>query len=131
VYGSLPPETRSTQAALFNDRNSGYDVLVASDAIGMGLNLNIKRIIFSTLEKFDGTTRRHLTEAETKQIAGRAGRFGGEYPEGLVTWYLPLPLPLPLLLARVLLVVVSRTQGGAAAFTSRTCHFCERRWRRQ
>ena len=43
VYGSLPPQTRSEQARLFNDPDSGYDILVASDAIGMGLNLNIRR----------------------------------------------------------------------------------------
>lgn len=53
VYGSLPPETRSAQARLFNDPASGYDIMVASDAVGMGLNLNIKRVIFSALEKFD------------------------------------------------------------------------------
>ncbi len=50
---------------------SGSDILVASDAVGMGLNLNIRRIIFSTLEKFDGTSMRALTVAEIKQIAGR------------------------------------------------------------
>jgi hypothetical protein len=49
---------------------SGSDILVASDAVGMGLNLNIRRIIFSTLEKFDGTSMRALTVAEIKQIAG-------------------------------------------------------------
>mmetsp|Transcript_6276 Transcript_6276/g.8742 ORF Transcript_6276/g.8742 Transcript_6276/m.8742 type:complete len:386 (+) Transcript_6276:1-1158(+) len=85
VYGSLPPESRSQQAALFNDPNSGYDVLIASDAIGMGLNLNIKRIIFSTLEKFDGKSVRFLTPSEIKQIAGRAGRFGSVFPTGEVT----------------------------------------------
>lgn len=50
VYGSLPPKTRQQQAQTFNDPESGYDILVASDAIGMGLNLNIGRIIFSTLQ---------------------------------------------------------------------------------
>ncbi len=75
IYGSLPPEARSQQvsilcficniyyfplqAVLFNDPNSGYDVLVASDAIGMGLNLNIKRVIFSSLTKFDGIQERY------------------------------------------------------------------------
>ena len=48
----------------------GYDVIVASDAVGMGLNLNIKRVIFSTVEKFDGHTFRTLDVAEIKQIAG-------------------------------------------------------------
>jgi ATP-dependent RNA helicase SUPV3L1/SUV3 len=49
VYGGLPPETRKSQAIMFNEDNSGYDVLVASDAVGLGLNLNIKRIIFNQL----------------------------------------------------------------------------------
>lgn len=55
---------------MFNDASSEFDVLVASDAIGMGLNLNISRIIFSTLKKFDGTEMRELTVSEIKQIAG-------------------------------------------------------------
>ncbi|KAK1831333.1 P-loop containing nucleoside triphosphate hydrolase protein [Podospora conica] len=75
VYGSLPPETRVHQAALFNDPDNDYDFLVASDAIGMGLNLEIKRVIFETATKFDGTAQRGLTVPEIKQIGGRAGRF--------------------------------------------------------
>lgn len=55
---------------MFNDESSEFDVLVASDAIGMGLNLNISRIIFSTLKKFDGIKKRELTVSEIKQIAG-------------------------------------------------------------
>lgn len=55
---------------MFNDASSDFDVLVASDAIGMGLNLNISRIIFSTMEKFDGIETRDLTIPEIKQIAG-------------------------------------------------------------
>jgi hypothetical protein len=51
VYGALPPETRKHQAQLFNDPGSGYSVLVASDAVGLGLNFNIRRVIFSTLSK--------------------------------------------------------------------------------
>ncbi|GER54751.1 ATP-dependent RNA helicase [Striga asiatica] len=85
VYGSLPPETRSRQATMFNDETSDFDVLVASDAIGMGLNLNISRIIFSTLKKFDGVETRNLTVSEIKQIAGRAGRFKSKFPVGEVT----------------------------------------------
>ncbi|KAI4369644.1 hypothetical protein MLD38_018065 [Melastoma candidum] len=85
VYGSLPPETRTKQAALFNDTSSNIDVLVASDAIGMGLNLQISRIIFSSMQKFDGVHIRDLTVTEIKQIAGRAGRFGSKYPVGEVT----------------------------------------------
>ncbi|CAA0829102.1 ATP-dependent RNA helicase SUV3- mitochondrial, partial [Striga hermonthica] len=85
VYGSLPPETRSRQATMFNDETSDFDVLVASDAIGMGLNLNISRIIFSTLKKFDGVETRNLTVSEIKQIAGKAGRFKSKFPVGEVT----------------------------------------------
>jgi len=55
---------------MFNDASSEFDVLVASDAIGMGLNLNISRIIFSTMQKFDGFQMRDLTVPEIKQIAG-------------------------------------------------------------
>jgi ATP-dependent RNA helicase SUPV3L1/SUV3 len=89
VYGGLPPESRSLQAALFNDPDSGFDVIVASDAIGMGLNLyipscrrllisyyrNIKRVIFATLEKFNAGNMTELFPPQIKQIAGRAGRF--------------------------------------------------------
>jgi ATP-dependent RNA helicase SUPV3L1/SUV3 len=85
VYGDLPPETRAEQARLFNDPNSGYNVLVGTDAIGMGLNLNIRRIVFSKVEKFDGETRRPLKVSEVKQIAGRAGRYGSIYDKGVVT----------------------------------------------
>ncbi|KAI0628813.1 P-loop containing nucleoside triphosphate hydrolase protein [Trametes polyzona] len=76
AYGRLPPELRSEQAALFNDPNSDYDVLVGSDAIGMGLNLKIKRIVFEKVHKFDGGRSRLLSPSQIKQIAGRAGRFG-------------------------------------------------------
>ena len=89
VYGSLPPETRTQQADLFNDPTSGYDVLIASDAVGMGLNLNIKRIVFSTIEKYDGVEERRLTPAEILQIAGRAGRYQSIYPKGFVTAFDP------------------------------------------
>ncbi|KAK6265788.1 hypothetical protein QUC31_016625 [Theobroma cacao] len=94
VYGSLPPETRTRQATMFNDTSSEFDVLVASDAIGMGLNLNISRVIFSTLKKFDGSEMRDLTVPEIKQIAGRAGRYGSKFPMGEVTCLDADDLPL-------------------------------------
>lgn len=94
VYGSLPPETRTKQATMFNDDTSDLNVLVASDAIGMGLNLNISRIIFSTMMKFDGFCNRELTVAEIKQIAGRAGRYGSKFPVGEVTCLNAEDLPL-------------------------------------
>ncbi|XP_056695986.1 DExH-box ATP-dependent RNA helicase DExH16, mitochondrial isoform X3 [Spinacia oleracea] len=82
------------KATMFNDATSEFDVLVASDAIGMGLNLNISRIIFSTLKKFDGLEMRDLTVPEIKQIAGRAGRYGSKYPVGEVTCLDREDLPL-------------------------------------
>ncbi|KAM0007043.1 putative RNA helicase [Helianthus debilis subsp. tardiflorus] len=94
VYGSLPPETRTRQATMFNDESSEFDVLVASDAIGMGLNLNISRIIFSEMEKFDGLEMRPLSVPEIKQIAGRAGRYGSKFPVGEVTCLDKKDLPL-------------------------------------
>ncbi|TFK65339.1 hypothetical protein BDN72DRAFT_773495 [Pluteus cervinus] len=92
VYGKLPPEIRSEQAALFNDPNSGYDVLIGSDAIGMGLNLKIRRIIFETVRKFDGGLDVPLSVSQVKQIAGRAGRYGlngSSDPAGYVTTLYP------------------------------------------
>lgn len=74
IYGSMPPETRKKQIELFNRGKTS--VVVATDAIGMGLNLPIRRIVFLENEKFDGTRRRRLTSQEVKQIAGRAGRKG-------------------------------------------------------
>jgi hypothetical protein len=74
IYGNLSPEVRRAEAAKF--KSGENPILVATDAIGMGLNLPIQRIFFSTLEKFDGTDTRPLTISEIKQIAGRAGRYG-------------------------------------------------------
>ncbi|KAH9682549.1 DExH-box ATP-dependent RNA helicase DExH16 [Citrus sinensis] len=82
------------KATRFNDASSEFDVLVASDAIGMGLNLNISRIIFSTMKKFDGVELRDLTVPEVKQIAGRAGRYGSKFPVGEVTCLDSEDLPL-------------------------------------
>ncbi|KAF2121457.1 P-loop containing nucleoside triphosphate hydrolase protein [Lophiotrema nucula] len=75
VYGSLPPETRAQQARLFNDPDNDYDYLVASDAIGMGLNLAVKRIIFESTVKNNGSKLVPLAISDVKQIAGRAGRY--------------------------------------------------------
>ena len=81
IYGSLPPETRRSQMGLFNE--GGSNIVVATDAIGMGLNLPIKRVVFMEAEKFDGDKTRPLNPAEIKQIAGRAGRKG-KYDVGYV-----------------------------------------------
>ena len=128
IYGNLPPETRRQQAKLFNDPDSGYEVLVASDAVGdidwlrlastdvgtnllahtprhslahslarslallpslpqvgMGLNLNIGRIVFSSMEKrAGGNELTTISPSMTKQIAGRAGRLASEFEIGRV-----------------------------------------------
>lgn len=82
IYGSLSPLVRRREAERF--RTGAADVLVATDAIGLGLNLPIRRIVFATLEKYDGVSERLLTAQEIRQIAGRAGRYG-IHEEGLVT----------------------------------------------
>jgi len=91
VMGALSPETRNKQVELF--QSGEVDYIVATDAIGMGLNLDIDHVAFASLAKFDGVRRRRLTPAEMAQIAGRAGRhqhdgtfgalsgIGGEAPE--------------------------------------------------
>ncbi|MDE2437217.1 MAG: helicase [Sphingomonadales bacterium] len=72
VMGALSPETRNKQVALY--QSGEVDYLVATDAIGMGLNLDIDHVAFAGLSKFDGVRQRRLTTAEMAQIAGRAGR---------------------------------------------------------
>lgn len=82
IYGSLPPEIRRKQMHLFNQGKN--QVIVSTDAIGMGLNLPVRRIVFIETDKFDGVKRRRLMVPEVKQIAGRAGRFG-IYDTGYIT----------------------------------------------
>nr|CRH04672.1 conserved protein of unknown function [Include DNA/RNA helicase, C-terminal domain and DNA repair protein Rad4 DNA-binding domain] [Candidatus Magnetococcus massalia] len=74
LYGALPPEVRRMQATLFNSGEAPY--LVATDAIGMGLNLPIRTVLFSQDRKMINRTEHMLTPMEVRQIAGRAGRFG-------------------------------------------------------
>ena len=81
IYGSLPPATRREQVRRFLAKET--QVVVSTDAIGMGLNLPIRRIVFVETQKFDGVSKRNLEPGEIKQIAGRAGRFG-IYEEGFV-----------------------------------------------
>ena len=86
VMGALSPRTRNAQVAMF--QAGEVDYLVATDAIGMGLNLDVGHVAFAGLTKFDGQRRRRLTVAEMAQIAGRAGRhqrdgtFGALAEEG-------------------------------------------------
>ncbi|MEA1956728.1 MAG: SUV3 C-terminal domain-containing protein [Campylobacterota bacterium] len=76
VYGNLSPEVRREEARRFRDGKT--QILVATDAIAMGLNLPIKTILFSKADKFDGVSQRDLTPSEIAQISGRAGRYGLE-----------------------------------------------------
>ncbi|WP_448501560.1 helicase-related protein [Sphingomonas sp.] len=86
VMGALSPRTRNAQVAMF--QAGEVDYLVATDAIGMGLNMDVAHVAFAGLHKFDGRRRRRLTVAEMAQIAGRAGRhqrdgtFGALSEEG-------------------------------------------------
>jgi len=81
VMGALSPRTRNAQVAMYQSREVDY--IVATDAIGMGLNLDVDRVVFASRSKFDGRRHRALTLAECGQIAGRAGRFrtDGEFGE--------------------------------------------------
>ncbi|WP_143317301.1 helicase-related protein [Clostridium sp. HBUAS56017] len=74
IYGDLPPEVRRKQYEQFINKET--KILITTDAIGMGVNLPIRRIIFLSTKKFDGEEVRELTSQEVKQIAGRAGRKG-------------------------------------------------------
>lgn len=74
IYGALPYPARKMQMERFLRHET--ELLVATDAIGMGLNLPIRRILFTTDKKFDGQESRYLRPAEVQQIAGRAGRMG-------------------------------------------------------
>uniref|UniRef100_A0A0N5A211 RNA helicase n=1 Tax=Parastrongyloides trichosuri TaxID=131310 RepID=A0A0N5A211_PARTI len=82
IYGDLPPGVKLAQAAKFNDPNDPTKVLVATDAVGMGLNLNIGRIIFAQLTK--GISGELIPTYAALQIAGRAGRYGTAFSDGKV-----------------------------------------------
>ena len=73
VMGALSPRTRNAQVALY--QSGEVDFIVATDAIGMGLNMDIDHVAFASLEKFDGEATRNLRPQELAQIAGRAGRY--------------------------------------------------------
>ena len=83
IYGALPPEARRYEVRKYTRGET--NLVVATDAIGLGISLPIKRIIFAETEKFDGREFRPLTTAEVNQIGGRAGRYGlNEFGEVLV-----------------------------------------------
>nr|XP_020663644.1 ATP-dependent RNA helicase SUPV3L1, mitochondrial [Pogona vitticeps] len=99
IYGSLPPGTKHAQAKKFNDPNDSCKIMVATDAIGMGLNLSIKRIIFNSLVKPSVNEKGEkeidtITTSQALQISGRAGRYGTMFEEGEVTTMHQDDLPL-------------------------------------
>ena len=81
IYGALPPASRREEVRRFREHET--DVVVATDAIGMGLSLPIRRIIFCETTKFDGEREQKINNGEIRQIAGRAGRYG-IYNKGFV-----------------------------------------------
>jgi len=83
VMGALSPRTRNAQVAMF--QAGEVDYLVATDAIGMGLNMDVAHVAFASLHKFDGRRQRRLTVAEMAQIAGRAGRHQRDGTFGAIT----------------------------------------------
>jgi ATP-dependent RNA helicase SUPV3L1/SUV3 len=92
IYGTLPPGTKLAQAQKFNSPDNACKVMVATDAIGMGINLNIKRVIFYSLVKpyinEKGEKEMDVIPPSTAlQIAGRAGRFASQFVEGEVTTF--------------------------------------------
>lgn len=102
IYGAMPSAIRRAEAKRFNDPNNPCKILVATDAIGMGLNLNIGRIIFKRIDKprqkdtqkdvdeninGDDLVYECITTSQALQIAGRAGRYGSQYPDGKVTTF--------------------------------------------
>ncbi|MDR3535777.1 MAG: helicase-related protein [Acetobacteraceae bacterium] len=89
VMGRLSPRTRNAQVALYQEKE--VDFLVATDAIGMGLNMNVDHVAFAGLGKFDGHRPRRLTPAEVAQIAGRAGRGMRDGTFGTTTQCPPIP----------------------------------------
>ncbi|TQV79643.1 helicase-related protein [Denitrobaculum tricleocarpae] len=92
VLGALSPRTRNAQVGMFEAGEVDY--LVATDAIGMGLNLNLDHVAFARLRKFDGRIPRQLTAAEIGQIAGRAGRHMNDGTFGTTADAGPLPSEL-------------------------------------
>ncbi len=92
IYGSLPPNTKLAMADKFNDPRDPCKVLVATDAVGMGLNLNIRRIVFYSLSKLtlmeSGEKEMDLISvSQALQIAGRAGRYNTQWETGYVTCF--------------------------------------------
>jgi ATP-dependent RNA helicase SUPV3L1/SUV3 len=92
VLGALSPRARNAQVEMF--QSGEVDHMVATDAIGMGLNLDLSHVAFADLEKFDGRRLRRLDPAELAQIAGRAGRHANDGTFGTLAPLPPLPPPV-------------------------------------
>jgi len=98
IYGGLPPGTKLAQAHKFNDPENPCKVLVATDAIGMGLNLSIRRVVFYSLIKPIMNDKGEkemdiISISQALQIAGRAGRYGTQFDKGYVTTFKHEDLP--------------------------------------
>ncbi|MBL9107010.1 MAG: helicase [Myxococcales bacterium] len=89
VLGALSPRTRNAQVAMY--QAGEVEFMVATDAIGMGLNMDVDHVAFASLTKFDGRVSRPLEPAELAQIAGRAGRYTRDGTFGLLAGVPPLP----------------------------------------
>jgi ATP-dependent RNA helicase SUPV3L1/SUV3 len=99
IYGSLPPNAKLAMAKKFNDPVDPCRVMVATDAVGMGLNLNIRRMVFYSVNKMQLTKEGErevnlISVSQALQIAGRAGRFGTEWDTGYVTTFRREELPM-------------------------------------
>ena len=92
VLGALSPRTRNAQVELY--QNGDVDYLIATDAIGMGLNLDVDHVAFAQDQKFDGVMHRPLTPAELAQVAGRAGRHTNDGTFGVTSRVQPFSDPL-------------------------------------
>jgi len=92
VLGALSPRTRNAQVALY--QSGEVDYLVATDAVGMGLNMDVDHVAFAAMEKFDGDRHRPLRSTEVAQIAGRAGRYQTDGTFGTTADVGPLPTEL-------------------------------------
>jgi ATP-dependent RNA helicase SUPV3L1/SUV3 len=120
VLGALSPRTRNAQVALY--QSGEVDYMVATDAIGMGLNMDVDTVAFASLRKFDGHERRELEPAELAQIAGRAGRAHNDGQFCTLAPQAPLPAGLVVAIEThrfpALTRVVWRTSASALDFRS-------------
>ncbi|MCY1008840.1 helicase-related protein [Nannocystis pusilla] len=123
VLGALSPRTRNAQVAMY--QAGEVDYIVATDAIGMGLNMDVDHVAFAALGKFDGRTNRPLEAAELAQIAGRAGRYTKDGTFGPLATLGPLPQGLVISIERH----HSRRWSGWCGEVRTSTSRASRRWR--